>query len=150
MGMVLIAVRLWAWAAVLRVLKHVVPMPSLVRLARREPGGASAPRIVRARLEPYLQSRRRFPFRAPANCLERSLGAYRLLCEAGEDPELVVGVRRSNGGVEGHVWVTAAGKTWGERDEDLATFTRIVTFDARGRQRTAAGCEGTLAALRVR
>jgi hypothetical protein len=150
MQTVWIGIRLWTWAAMLRLLKHVVPMPMLVRLARTRPRPASATRDVKHRLREYLVSRRRFPFRAPANCLERSLGAYRLLCAAAADPELVVGVRRSERGVEGHVWVTAGGSAWGERDEDLATFARIVTFDGSGRQRTAAGCEATLAGLRVR
>ena len=144
-----IAVRLWTWAAMLRLLKYIVPMPMLVRLACAAPRpGVTAPDVKR-RLREYLESRRRFPFRAPANCFERSLGAYRLLCAAAADPELVVGVRRSDRGVEGHVWVTAGGSALGERDEDLATFARIVTFDRSGRQRAAAGCEGTLAGLRV-
>ena len=188
-----IGVRLWLWAGMIRVLKPLVPIGTLVRLARTPgpgsnrskrgqapigprsdrgqapigPGsGPEAPigpgsgpdrsaRVRRAerfeaRLRAYLESRRRFPFRAPANCLERSLGAYRLLCGAAAGPELVVGVRRSPArGVEGHVWVTARGRVLAENPEDLATFTTIVTFDAGGRQRTAAGFEGALSEIRV-
>ena len=166
-----IGVRLWLWAGMIRVLKPLVPIGSLVRLARTPGPGANrsnrgqAPipgsgpdrsaRLRRAerfeaRLRAYLESRRRFPFRAPANCLERSLGAYRLLCGAAAGPELVVGVRRSPArGVEGHVWVTARGRVLAERPEDLAMFTTIVTFDAGGRQRTAAGFEGALPEIRV-
>jgi hypothetical protein len=180
-----IGVRLWLWAGMIRVLKPLVPIGTLVRLARTPgpgsnrskrgqapiPGsnrsdrgqaqigpGSGPDRSARlrraerfeARLRAYLESRRRFPFRAPANCLERSLGAYRLLCGAAAGPELVVGVRRSPArGVEGHVWVTARGRVLAERPEDLAMFTTIVTFDAGGRQRTAAGFEGALPEIRV-
>jgi hypothetical protein len=144
-----IALRLWGWAAVLRILKHVVPLPMLVRLARRAPRRGSAERLA-SNLAAYLDMSGRFPFRPPANCLERSLGAYRLLCAVDASPSLVVGVRRSPNGVQGHVWVTTAGRAWGEREEDLATYATIVTFDATGRQLTAAGFEGALATLRVR
>jgi hypothetical protein len=166
-----IGVRLWLWAGMIRVLKPLVPIGTLVRLARtpgpgsnrskrgqapipgpgpdRSAGLRSAERFEE-RLRAYLESRQRFPFRAPANCLERSLGAYRLLCGAAAGPELVVGVRRSPArGVEGHVWVTAGGRVLAERPGDLATFTTIVTFDADGRQRTAAGFEGALSEIRV-
>jgi hypothetical protein len=138
---------MWMWAAVLRLLKHVVPMPTLVRLAQRAPR-AGAERL-RDEVETYLGTKGRFPFRPPANCLERSLGAYRLLCEAGADPELVVGVKRSDGRVDGHVWVSVDGHAVGE-ERDLETFTTIVTFDANARQRTAAGFDGALSRVRVR
>ncbi len=149
-GTAAIAVRLWTWAAILRVLKHGVPLATLVRLARRAPGGTRKDEGLQSRLGNYLESRGRFPFRPPANCLERSLGAYRLLCEANANPSLVVGVRRAPQGIEGHVWVTTEGRAWAERDEDLATYATIVTFDANGRQLTTAGFEGALATLRVR
>ena len=144
-----ISVRMWTWAALLRVLKHVLPMPTLVRLAQRgaHRGGQEE---LQERITAYLRTRGRFPFRPPGNCLERSLGAYRLLCQAGAGPELVVGVKRSGSRVDGHVWVTVAGRAIGEEAEDLETFTTIVTFDASGRQRTAAGFDGALSNVRVR
>ena len=159
-----IGVRLWFWAAMIRVLKRVVPIRTLVRLAKPgsdqgqtgvRPGSdrghlARTDERLEERLRAYLQSKGRFPFRPPSNCLERSLGAYRLLCGVAADPELVVGVRRSpERGVEGHVWVTAGGRVLAERPEDLATFTPIVTFDANARQRTTAGFEGALAEIPV-
>ena len=186
-----IGIRLWLWAAIIRVLKPLVPIGTLVRLARTAgprtkrgltpigpgsdrgqapigPGsgpdqdpvglGSGPDRLARvrraerfeARLRAYLESTGRFPFRPPANCLERSLGVYRLLGGVAADPQLVVGVRRSpERGVEGHVWVTARGRVLAEKPEDLATFTTIVTFDADARQRTTAGFEGALSEIPV-
>jgi len=154
-----IGIRLWIWAAMIRVLKRVVPIGTLVRLARGQtgvrPGSDQGPfarsdEKLEERLRAYLESKGRFPFRPPSNCLERSLGVYRLLCGVAGDPELVVGVRRSpERGVEGHVWVTARGHVLAERPEELSTFTPIVTFDANGRQRTAAGFEGALSEIPV-
>ncbi len=74
----------------------------------------------------------RLPFRPPSNCLERSLGAYRMLCGEGASPELVIGVRRAPGQpVDGHVWVTVAGRALAERTENLATYTAITRFDSK-------------------
>ena len=135
MDVLLIGTRLWLWAAMLRALKHVVPLETLVRLARVRPTTRAAA-SVQADLESYLVRRGRFPFRPPANCLERSFGAYRLLCAAGANPELVVGVRRSaERGLEGHVWVRVAGRVLAETSDDVAGFTAIVVFDAKGTQR---------------
>ena len=145
-----LAARMWLWAAALRVVKHVVPLPVLVRAVARRSRISVKDSTLRPLLAAYLASKRRFPFRPPGNCLERSLVVYRWLAEAGEEPELVVGVRRSPRGVEGHVWVTVDGTPLGEEPEDLAGFAQIVTFDASGRQRTVAGFDGTLSAIRVR
>ena len=132
MEVLVIGIRLWLWAAMLRGLKHVIPIATLVRLARVAPGRRAAA-LDASRLEGYLAMRGRFPFRPPSNCLERSLGAYRLLCRGGAEPELVVGVRRSpHRGVEGHVWVSVAGRVLAETAEDVAGFTPIVTFNAGG------------------
>ena len=137
----MIGTRLWLWAALLRGLKHVIPLETLVRFARVTPHSHAghAATGVQSRVEAYLETKGRFPFRPPANCLERSVGAYRLLCRAGADPELVVGVRRSPGrGVEGHVWVRVAGRVLAETTDDVACFTPIVTFDSEGRQKRTA------------
>lgn len=117
----------------LRVLKQFVPIERLVRLMNRKP--ARGRRCLPEEVERYMSAAGRFPWRAPANCLERSLGAYRLLCEAAAEPELVIGVRRpSDSTVGGHVWVTVAGRPIAERAEHLAAFVPIVTFDASGRR----------------
>ena len=138
MDVLLIGARLWLWAAMLRGLKQVVPIATLVRIARVSPRRHPTAGL-RQRVESYLERKGRFPFRPPSNCLERSLGAYRLLCRGGAKPELVVGVRHSpERGVEGHVWVTIEGHVLGETDADIAGFTPIVIFDSQGRQTSSA------------
>ena len=86
-----IALRLWAWAALLRPLKHVVPLGTLVRLAHTRPTIRPRSAEFERRLETYLAAKGAFPQRAPANCLERSLGAYRMLCAANAGPTLCRG-----------------------------------------------------------
>jgi hypothetical protein len=131
-----IAIRMWTWAAVLRVLKHAISFDRLVSLVQ-QPATSSARSVVFvAMLDEYLSSAGRFPFRAPANCLERSLAAYRLLCIVDAEPELVVGVRRSAVGVEGHVWVRVDGRALAERPEHVATFAVVAVFDASAQRRT--------------
>ncbi len=149
MDVVLIGTRMWLWAAMLRILKHIVPISTLVQFAKAAPRKHAAG-LEPSRVEAYMVRKGRFPFRPPANCLERSFGAYRLLCRGGAKPELVVGVRRSaERGVEGHVWVTVAGRVLAETSEEVARFTPIVTFDAEGRQRRMAGADGVVAAMRI-
>ena len=133
--MLMLAARLWFWAAVVRPLKHVVPLATLVRLAHRGTSPGASRRGEVQQLQAFLQRTGRAPARAPANCLERSLGAYHVLCAAGAAPEIVVGIRRGAGDrVDGHVWVTLGGYPLAEDESFLATFARVLTFDASGRQ----------------
>ncbi len=141
--------RLWAWAVVLRPLKHVVPLGTLVRLARARPARVRSEPFERS-LEAYLNARETFPRRAPANCLERSLGAYRLLCEAGARPELVVGLRRMpDGRLDGHVWITVDGRPLAEAAGSLDGFVTMVSYDADARPRTPGGGTPDLAGVRL-
>jgi hypothetical protein len=144
-----ILVRLWTWAVVLRGLKHLVPLPKLVRLAQADTAREVRSGAFERRLEGYLERRQRFPFRAPGNCLERSLGAYRLLCAQGSDPQLRVGIAVNSQlhnaqrpkaqlpnaqlPMRGHVWVEVDGRPFGERPGDLDGLTPVVTFGADGR-----------------
>ena len=128
---------MWVWAAVLRPLKRVVPLETLVRLMHRRPLGPRSP-ALEARLEGYIAQRARFPFRAPANCLERSLAAYRVLCARNAAPELVIGFRRTAGEVRGHVWRTVDGRPLGESSATLANYTAVEVFDSEGRRRGGA------------
>ena len=94
---------------------------------------------MRREVESFLRQSGRLPRRPPANCLERSLGAYRLLCRAGASPALVVGMRRgSRTGVDGHVWVVVDGRPLAEDETFLAGFGRVLAFDASGRQMSGA------------
>lgn len=159
-----ILARLWTWALVLRLLKHVVPLPRLVRLAQADLSREVPSGTFERRLEGYLERRQRFPFRAPGNCLERSLGAYRLLCAQGSDPQLRVGIavnahlpagQRPTGQLpdshlpmRGHVWVEVDGRPFGERPGDLDGLTPVVTFGADGRIVSAVG--GDVSGVRLR
>ena len=52
-----ILVRLWTWAVLLRVLKHVVPLPTLVRLAQADISREVRSGAFERRLEAYLERR---------------------------------------------------------------------------------------------
>jgi hypothetical protein len=134
-----IAARLWTWAGVLRVLKHVVPLPALVRLVHTGSVGPRSADLER-RLEGYMAASGAFPRRAPGNCLERSLAAYRILCRASASPTLVVGFRHSAAqSVEGHVWVVVDGRALAERPDSVATYQPALAFGPDGRQRSSDG-----------
>jgi len=144
-----IAVRFWLWAVLLRPLKHVLPFETLVRLMRTSRRGPERRPAVVDAVKSYMNATGRFPFRPPSNCLERSLGAYRLLAGAGASPMLVIGVRRSpEGGIDGHVWVMLDGTPFGESVDGLSAYTPLVTFDVEGRQTHPAGAPMTLAGVR--
>ena len=134
-----IAARLWMWAAALRVLKHVVPFGTLVRLMHARQAGPRSAHLERW-LETYLAAQGAFPRRAPGNCLERSLGAYRVLCRAGASPTLFVGFRQSaSKAIEGHVWVVVDGRALAERPESVASYRPVLLFGPDGCQRSADG-----------
>jgi hypothetical protein len=141
-----IAGRMWGWAAALRVLKRVVPLEKLVRLMHPRSSAVERSQAFEAALEAYMSTTATFPFRAPGNCLERSLGAYRLLCARSASPELVIGVRYTpERAVEGHVWVRVDGRALAERPEDVQSYTAVVTFDASGKQHASLASNGSLA-----
>jgi hypothetical protein len=145
-----IAARLWIWAGAQRLLKHILPLESLVRLMHRSGAGAAGSRQLQRRVEAYLSQTGRFPRRPPSNCLERSLGVYRLLCGGNLAPRLVVGFRRGDsGGLLGHVWVMVDRRALGEDPARLATYTSVIEFDADGRRAASSGGpENVLADLR--
>ena len=134
-----LAIRVWAWAAALRVLKRFIPLESLVRMMHRSPDGGPRSVAFERRLAEYLIREGRFPFRPPSNCLERSLAAYRMLCRTGARPELVVGFRPSHiKHIEGHVWVMVDGRPFAERDAAIGTYTAAMTFDSSACRRPGA------------
>ncbi len=147
----LIAPRVWLWAAIIRPLKHVLPLPSLVKLAsprlRRSAGHGEGRESATRRLAEYLSRRRRFPGRPPGNCLDRSLAVYRVLCRLGAEPRLVVGVRARETGVEGHVWILLDGQPFAEAG-DIDSYARVVVFDSRGRRETSTGSAADLRGVR--
>jgi hypothetical protein len=126
-----IGLRLWVSAALVRVLKHVWSLPGMVRLFHAR--AVSDDPATIERLEQTLSASGRFPRRPPSNCLERSLGAYRILCRCGARPLLVVGVRHRGANLlDGHVWVTVDGRPFGDSEERTAQYTLTTVFDADG------------------
>lgn len=63
----------------------------------------------------------------PANCLTRSLYLWWRLRRSGIDSELRIGVRLSDGALDGHAWVECAGVPVNDRPDVGADFT---PFDA--------------------
>ena len=125
-----LAARMLGWALVLPLLKCVVPLPRLAKLVR--PAAPARPRdAARERrvveLAHHYYGRLSHPGTA---CLQRSLLVYRFLAEAGADPRLAVGLRKQQGEVVGHAWVTVGGELVGEPAESLRDFAPI--FEAGG------------------
>lgn len=130
----LLSVRILVWSVVLRLAKHLVPLPRLARLmwssGRRRLGRDEQQRIVRlTQALPSLRAKA-----ADDNCLERSLVAYRYLSRSGGDPILVSGVRRGGTGIQGHAWVLLDGEPVHEPAETLQEFVPVVRFGRGGRR----------------
>jgi len=132
-GDLLVVARLWAIAATVRALKYAMPLPRLVALA-------AAPIAIRRsqpRVNRLLRLARSTPpgTRLPGNCLERSLGLFRLLIAAGAEPRLAIGMKATRPGrmIDGHVWVVLDDAPVGESADAVASFERLTDFDAQGR-----------------
>lgn len=134
-----LAARMAGWAVVLPVLSRVVPLPALVRLmVPRDAAGAGARDAERERRIVALTRLVYTPLvRADRGCLQRSLVAYRYLARAGAAPRLVVGMRRGEGAVEGHAWVTVDGDVRGDSPARVAGYGTVVAFGGDGRRLTA-------------
>jgi hypothetical protein len=59
------------------------------------------------------------------NCLRRSLALHRLLARRGVASRLVIGVRRTEGGLEAHAWIESAGRVLGDRPDVAALYTPL-------------------------
>ena len=119
------------WQLAFRALKHVVPLATLVRLARIGPRRSSrdCPREFRfAQLLDRVNSL--LPLRF--ECLERSLLLYRFLSGVNAKPRLVVGVDRAADHVQGHVWVVVDGYPVGESEAWVAKFHTAAVFGENG------------------
>jgi hypothetical protein len=136
-----------AWSLAVPVLKHVLPLPRLARLAWSPPRASRR----RARDDEIAQlawwTSRLQPRRFPENCLERSLVTYRFLARAGAGPRLVAGLGRNGPEIVGHVWVTVDDAPVHDDADSLSAYRTLVEFGDRGR---ALEGEGTLTRLRGR
>jgi hypothetical protein len=129
--------RMTAWAVWLPMLKYLLPLPKLVRLASAAPRGTGR----RPEQEGKIIALSRWiyapVFPADRGCLQRSLLAYRFLGEANAGPRLLVGVRKDAGKVLAHAWVSVDGEPRGEAPDWVAGFKAMLAFGADGRPQPA-------------
>jgi Transglutaminase-like superfamily len=128
-----LAVRIALWTGALRVLKHVVPLPALVRLVRRRPT-----RDWRWREEQVLVlarwASRVWAWSSRDACLERALVSYRYLSGMGADVRLVFGFsRQERGALKGHAWVAIGRRVVEEDEKALSAFSPAGAFGPDGR-----------------
>jgi len=127
--------RMAAWSVTLRLLKHVVPLPRLVLLVRRESRGR---RDTAAEQKVVVLARwtgRFTRWSAQGPCLERALVTYRYLTAMNANPVLVIGVAPGApviNGSRGHAWVTVDGAPVDDTEESLEGFATIVAFGPDG------------------
>jgi hypothetical protein len=86
------------------VLKHVIPLPRLVRWAWLRPVGSRDREAETRALGCAVHLRQRLGAER-GDCLHGSLALYRVLSRAGSNPRLVVGFRRTPAALDGHAWV---------------------------------------------
>jgi hypothetical protein len=114
------------------VMKHLLPLRWLVRLAWQYPVGRRDQEVER-RAAANVWRLSQLAGLSDHDCLQRSLVLYRLLSRAAANPTLVVGLRRSDGCVEGHVWVIVDGHAVSEPDPGLLHFWPVLVFGWRGK-----------------
>ena len=112
-------------------LKHLVPLRALARLAWRDPVDGRDPERERLTVARIVKTRRLFPL-WDGDCVQKSLLLYRELSGAGADPVLAVGFRRLNGRVEGHAWILVDGVAVDDRLAADGAFTSSFSFGRRG------------------
>lgn len=135
-----LALRMAAWTAVLPLLKRILPLPRLVGLMT--PAERSAKRDPRREQRIAAIAKRLYhtrPVTHRDNCLERSLVAYRFLSRAGAEPMLVVGFRREQKDIHGHVWVIVDGEPVHETPGELSAYETVTAFGSDGRVISAGG-----------
>lgn len=128
--------RAFMWRLALPLLKHLVPLPTLVHVLCAKPLASTAD--ASQRRGPRVESVRHLLAEGgrivvSSNCLERSLMLYRFLTEAGAGPQLVMGVSKGDTGVAGHAWIEIDGQALADATTDR--FAPILIFGAEGRAR---------------
>jgi Transglutaminase-like superfamily len=130
LGAAWLGARMLAWRLALPVLKRVLPLAALARLAW--PRRRSRRRPEREALVAGIVARLYGSERGDDNCLERSLVAYRFLAQAGAGPRLTCGIRRADGEVVGHAWIVLDGRPLAAADERVEEYTQVAAFGAGG------------------
>jgi hypothetical protein len=128
-----LVLRMAAWRVALPVLKRRMALSRLVGFMWK----GDDPSRGRADRQHRIAELTTVVFRSdhrdrPGNCLDRSLVAYRYLSQAGAEPELRVGLRRGDGLLKGHAWVTVDDEPVEESAEPLEEFAQVVTFHGDG------------------
>jgi hypothetical protein len=127
--LILIA-RMMPWRIVLPIAKRVVSLSKLVSFMEL-PRRSSARQPFREKRVASLAHRvSGLGSRSSANCLERSLLAYRFLSEMGAAPRLVLGVRKEGEKVEGHAWVEVDGRAVAEQPPQELGYAPTTSFAA--------------------
>jgi Transglutaminase-like superfamily len=125
----LLLARMSGWALVLPMLKRTVPLATLARIMySRSRSGRSHPERQRriAALSGLIYSR----YSLQSHCLERSLLLYRFLSKAAVEPQLVVGVVKTDKGWQGHAWIMVDGLPFDESSDALRKFCHVAVFSA--------------------
>jgi Transglutaminase-like superfamily len=123
--------RLFPVYALIGVLKHIFPLTSLVRWAWRPATGPRDP-AIEGRISSRVLRLSQLLGLPDRDCLQRSVLLYRVLSRAGAEPMLVVGLKRLNGRIVGHAWVTVDGRPIFESEADLLQFTPTLRLGRRG------------------
>jgi hypothetical protein len=108
--------RLLPTYAAYAVLKRIVPLPRLARMAWK-PGRPERDPDAERRVIVAVTRMRQW-FGRDADCVQASLVLYRELSRLGAEPILAVGFRGHVGGVEGHAWVSVDGHEVFKESED--------------------------------
>lgn len=128
----LLAARMSPWVLALPLLKRLVPLQRLAQVMRQDAHGPRSTADEQQIVAISSALARLRPPRFRANCLERSLLAYRFLTRANADARLIVGVRVADGRVFGHAWVTVDGEPIHEPRAAISEFARMVEFSREG------------------
>ena len=117
--------------AAFAVLKHLLPLRALARLAWHEPQGTWS-ESARERLVACAVRAADVSALPDRDCLQRSLLLYRVLSRAGAEPALSVGFEKTPTGLRGHAWVVVSGRVVGESDTHISRFEPVMRFGRRG------------------
>ena len=141
--------RMVAWKIALSVLKHALPLRTLMGVAEPRRLGASLHADERQRIESGV--RRLGRVLGGRDCLERSLVAYRFLARSGARPMLHIGFGRDDQALDGHAWVTVDGLPVAETEDAVSRYVEVLTFSPRADDRSGsrAGARGLPAGIRA-
>lgn len=135
-----LAARMFPWALALPLLKYALPLHRLVRLMWCGEGEQPHSRQELERVVAVARGLYRRPrLTRRDNCLEKSLLTYRFLSARGGNAGLVVGVHRTAGLGDGHVWATLDGRPVHDSPNAIAEYIPVAAFGKGGSVVTMSG-----------